>query len=52
MTDIVVDAMEALDLTQKPPTEEENEEEDFVDPWNVVGTSATGIAYEKIISKK
>lgn len=52
MTDIVVDAMEALDLTQKPPAEEENEEEDFVDPWNVVGTSATGIAYEKIISKK
>lgn len=51
MTDIVVDAMEALDLTQKPPTEEENEEEDFVDPWNVVGTSATGIAYEKIIKK-
>lgn len=51
MTDIVVDAMEALDLTQKPPTEEENEEEDFVDPWNVVGTSATGIDYEKIIKK-
>lgn len=26
------------------------EEDDFVDPWNVVSKSATGIDYDKLIS--
>lgn len=27
------------------------ENEDFVDPWNVVSSSDTGIDYDKLISK-
>ena len=26
-------------------------EEDYVDPWNVVGSSAKGVDYDKLISK-
>ena len=44
----------------KPPTETQvpeevsklsMEEDDFVDPWNVVSKSATGLDYDKLISK-
>lgn len=27
------------------------EDEDFVDPWNVVSKSATGVDYDKLISE-
>lgn len=32
-------------------TEEAGEDEDFVDPWNVVSKSATGVDYDKLISE-
>jgi hypothetical protein len=49
MTETLADTMEALDLTKKPTVDGE---EDFVDPWNVVGSSVKGIDYEKLISKR
>lgn len=52
MTATLGNAMEALDLTHKPVLEEEKEKEDFVDPWNVVGSSVKGIDYEKLISEE
>ena len=51
MSDKLADTMEALDLTNKQ-TAEGGEDDDFVDPWNVVGNSVKGIDYEKLISKK
>ena len=36
-------AVEALTLT--------NEQDDFVDPWNVASKSDTGIDYDKLISE-
>lgn len=50
MSDKLADTMEALDLTNKQTTEG-GEDDDFVDPWNVVGNSVKGIDYEKLISK-
>ncbi len=50
MTETLADTMEALDLTKKPTVE--GEEDDFVDPWNVVGSSVKGIDYEKLISNR
>jgi hypothetical protein len=50
MSDKLADTMEALDLTNKPT--EGGEDDDFVDPWNVVGSSVKGIDYEKLISKR
>lgn len=51
MEDKIEDKLQALDLTTNKPTGE-NEKEDFVDPWNVVGSSDKGIDYEKLISKR
>lgn len=51
MSDKLADTMEALDLTKKPAVEG-GEDDDFVDPWNVVGSSVKGIDYEKLISKR
>ena len=48
MSDKLADTMEALDLTNKPDADDD----DFVDPWNVVGSSVKGIDYEKLISKR
>lgn len=42
------DKMQALDLTTNKQAE--TEAEDFVDPWNVVGSSDKGIDYNKLIS--
>ena len=50
MTEGLAETMEALDLTHKPAVE--GEDDDFVDPWNVVGSSVKGIDYEKLISKR
>lgn len=49
ISDQVTDGMEALDLSKKS-NEEQESTDDFVDPWNVVTTSKTGIDYEKLIS--
>lgn len=46
----VAETVQALDLTNKPDENHSNTE-DFVDPWNVVSTSQTGIDYDKLISK-
>lgn len=46
----IEDKLQALDLTTNKPAAE-TEKEDFVDPWNVVGSSDKGIDYDKLISK-
>lgn len=49
MAEQLEDKMEALDLTTNRSNEAE--QEDFVDPWTVVGSSDRGIDYGKLISK-
>lgn len=38
-----IEAIEAISI--------ENDQDDFVDPWNVESKSDTGIDYDKLISK-
>lgn len=40
-------ASKPLDASQPAP----NVADDFVDPWNVVSNSETGVDYDKLISK-
>jgi len=49
MGDQLSETLEAMDLTTKP-TEQAADEEDFVDPWNVMSSSEKGIDYEKLTS--
>jgi len=50
MGDQLSETLEAMDLTTKP-TEQAADEEDFVDPWNVMSSSEKGIDYEKLTKK-
>ena len=43
--------MEKLSVEDKPDDVSKEDEEDFVDPWNVASKSDTGIDYDKLIRK-
>ena len=45
---VVTDKIEAIKVDT---ASDKKEDEDFVDPWNVVSTSDKGIDYDKLISK-
>ncbi len=40
-----------LDGIQEPRKVEEEDDDDFVDPWKVESKSAKGVDYDKLISK-
>jgi tryptophanyl-tRNA synthetase len=48
--DIATD-VKNLDLSNSVVADSGTEEEDVVNPWNVVSKSETGVDYDKLISK-